>query len=300
MSTRSDDATALLALVNRLVDVGAEPLRASEAWRLLAVVPAPGSLLGADGPSLAQVAAASGLDHARLTRLLDTGIGLAMRLESLAERGIRALTVFEADYPQRLRARLGDGAPPVLYVAGEATLLSSAGVAVVGSRDADPPAVEVAAAIGRLVSDASYTLVSGASEGVEAAAVGAALEAGGTVVAVLADSLQTALGRRAERTAVIEGRACLCTPYRPDAAYTDLAARGRQRIVHALARAAVVVACGDGSGATWAGATEALRRAPGEVTVWTGPGAGAGNTVLAAAGARPVDRVDDAIGGHRG
>jgi hypothetical protein len=52
---------------------------------------------------------------------------------------------------------------------------------------------------------------------------------------------------------------------------------------------ALVVASDEGSGGTWAGATEALTKRLVPVAVWTGEGAGPGNALLVERGAAPVD-----------
>ena len=288
MNSPSDDSSAIFALTNRLVDSGVAPLKASELWRLLDVVPAPAALRGRDEAAVATAVDGTGLDPGRLVRLLDTGIGLAMRVEGLHERGIGVLTAADPDYPARLRQRLGTAAPAVLYFAGDAALLAADGVAVVGSREADPESLDVAIAAGEHVARTGLPVVSGAAAGVGSIAMGAALAAGGTVVGVLADPLEQSIGLRGNRTAIVEGRACLCTPYRPDEAFTPQRALGRNKIVYGLSRVTLVVTCVEGEGSTWAGATEAVRQGYGEVSVWMGTGAGPANAALAAAGATPV------------
>ncbi|MGH9225431.1 MAG: hypothetical protein ACRD2W_16980 [Acidimicrobiales bacterium] len=103
---------AVLAMTNRLVDAGVPPLKASEVWALLEVVPEPALLFGLDERALAGATSGSGIDLQRLARLLDTGIQLGLRLDALYERGITAVTAVDAAYPLRLRARLGAAAPP--------------------------------------------------------------------------------------------------------------------------------------------------------------------------------------------
>jgi predicted Rossmann fold nucleotide-binding protein DprA/Smf involved in DNA uptake len=67
---------------------------------------------------------------------------------------------------------------------------------------------------------------------------------------------------------------------------------GRNKIIYALADVTLVVCSDSGSGGTWGGATEALRRGFGRVAVWTGDGAGPGNAELVGRGATPVDDFD--------
>ena len=64
---------------------------------------------------------------------------------------------------------------------------------------------------------------------------------------------------------------------------------GRNKIVYAMAINTLVVASDIESGGTWAGATEALRRKFGPVSVWIGAGAGGGNQPLIDRGGEAVD-----------
>lgn len=123
----------------------------------------------------------------------------------------------------------------------------------------------------------------------------AASEAGGPSIGVLADSLAQAITRRDNRQALLDGVACLCTPYSPAARFTAGNAMGRNKIIYAMSRVTVVVTSSKGEGGTWAGATEALRKRYGQVAVWVGPGAGPGNTPLVKAGGLAIDRAEDVL-----
>ena len=62
----------------------------------------------------------------------------------------------------------------------------------------------------------------------------------------------------------------------------------RNKLVYALADLTVVVAADSGSGGTWSGAEEALRKRYGRVAVWRGAGEGSGNAALERMGAIPA------------
>lgn len=295
------DSLAVLALTNRMMDAGVPALKAGELWRVLEKVAEPSSLLGLDERSVAEATSGTGIEAARLVRLLDAGVGLAVRLDALQERGISALTLLDERYPARLRERLGTAAPPVLYCAGKLALLGIDGIGVVGSRDVGPEGVEVTRKVAPLVADAGLPLVSGGAKGVDQIGMAAAYESGGQVVGVLADSLERAIGRADNRRAMLEGRACLCTPYQPDARFTAGLAMGRNKIIYGLSRVTLVVASAKAEGGTWAGASEAIKKGYGRVAVWTGAGGGPGNDALVAAGASPVAQPEavldlDAVG----
>lgn len=283
---------AVLAMTNRFIEVGVQPLKASEVWLLLERVEDPSGLFGLDEQAASDVTRGTSVEPVRLVRLLDAGVGLAVHLEALYERGITPVTPLDEHYPTRLRDRLGPAAPPVLYCAGELALLAVDGVGVVGSRDIGSEAVEVTRKVAHQVAGAGLPLVSGGARGVDSIAMAAAFDAGGTAVGVLADSLQRAVGQSENRRAMLDGRACLCTPYRPDAGFTAGSAMGRNKIVYGLSRVTLVVASAQGEGGTWSGATEALRKRYGRVAVWIGDGRGPGNKALVEAGAAPLDEPE--------
>ncbi len=101
-----------------------------------------------------------------------------------AERsGFRLVTAFEPEYPQLLR-EIPD--PPfLLFAAGNLARLSLPAVAIVGSRAATRYGRDVAARLGRELSEAGLTVVSGFARGVDAAAHAAAAGGPGGTVAVL-------------------------------------------------------------------------------------------------------------------
>lgn len=87
------------------------------------------------------------------------------------------------EYPPLLR-EIPD--PPLaLHYAGDVSLLSRPSLAVVGSRRATPYGVNAAAKLARDVAGAGLVVVSGMARGIDAAAHHAALDAGGTTIAVL-------------------------------------------------------------------------------------------------------------------
>src|SRR3972149_7362976 len=117
----------------------------------------------------------------RLKSLLARGFLLSQAVERWLARAIWVVSRADAQYPRRLKARLKEDAPPVLYGCGDAGLLDTGGLAVVGSRDVDGRLVEYTEGIGRLVSRARHTLVSGGARGIDQAAMRGALESGGKV-----------------------------------------------------------------------------------------------------------------------
>ncbi len=180
-----------------------------------------------------------------------------LELTRLARLGIFPLTRADSDYPRRYRERLKDSAPPVLFYAGEKALLGQPGIAVVGSRHLDEAGQECAKFVGNACGLSGQVLYSGGAKGVDTLSMESALEARGTAVGVLADSLQKAV--RSRETALRKGDLCLVTPYSPNAGFSVGTAMGRNRLIYCLADYAIVVASDAETGGTWAGATETLK-----------------------------------------
>ncbi len=197
-------------------------------------------------------------EHAtRVARLLERSGALAIVLERLNNLGIYALTRADNDYPEKYRQRLKDSAPAVLFYAGEKALLGQPGIAVVGSRHLDEAGQECARFVGNACGLSGQVLYSGGARGVDTLSMESALEARGTAVSVLADSLEKQV--KVQKEALSRGDLCLVTPYSPNAGFSVGAAMGRNRLIYCLADYAIVVASDAETGGTWAGATETLR-----------------------------------------
>ena len=139
------------------------------------------------------------IDESRLKRLLASGFLLSQAIERWQTREVWVVSRDDAEYPRRLKERLKNDTPPILYGCGDATILDTGGLAVVGTRHVDEALIEFTRDIGRLTAKARHTLVSGGAHGIDQAAMHGALEAGGTVVGVLADSLERAALNREHR-----------------------------------------------------------------------------------------------------
>ena len=194
----------------------------------------------------------------RLEALLGRGFLLSQAVEHWRARAIWVVSRADVGYPKRLKKRLGEDAPPILYGGGDAGVLDTGGLAVVGSRNVDDALIEYTEEVGRLAALARHTLVSGGARGVDQAAMRGALQTGGRVAGVLADSLEKAVMRREHRDALMDGRLALMSTFDPAARFHVGHAMQRNKLIYALSDAALVVNSDYGKGGTWAGATEQL------------------------------------------
>ena len=198
------------------------------------------------------------IDESRLQKLLGRGFLLSQVIERWQARAIWVVSRADAEYPRRLKTRLREDAPAVLYGCGDMALLETGGLAVVGSRHVDDALIDYTMAVGRLAARAGRTLVSGGAKGIDQAAMRGALEGGGKVCGVLADSLEKTTMNREHRNLLLDGQLVLISPYDPSAGFNVGNAMQRNKVIYALADTSLVVSSDLNKGGTWAGAVEQL------------------------------------------
>ncbi len=245
----------------------------------------PGDLLEMNATALQTSLSIPEEEATRLSRLLERSGALAIALERLESLGIHPLTRSDSDYPQKYRQRLKESAPAVLFFAGNRDLLGQPGIAVVGSRHLDEAGQACAEFVGNACGLSGLVLYSGGAKGVDTISMNAALQARGTAVGILADSLERAIRSPENRTALQRDDLCLVTPYAPQAGFSVGAAMGRNRLIYTLADFAIVVASDAETGGTWAGATETLKNNWVPVFVLEHPHMPEGNRLLLQKGA---------------
>jgi predicted Rossmann fold nucleotide-binding protein DprA/Smf involved in DNA uptake len=223
----------------------------------------------------------------RLIRLLERGGQLALALTHWTSSGIWIVSRADETYPSRYKRKLGRSAPPIVYGIGPPALIERGGLAVVGSRDPDASSQEYTERLGRWAGSSNVQIVSGAARGVDETSMVACINAGGTALGIVAESLLKLSMRREFREGILADRLTLISSFDPDSGFNVGNAMGRNRWIYALADRALVVACSEGRGGTWAGAVEALKRRE-LVYVRTGNPARPGNDALVAHGASPA------------
>lgn len=288
----SPDTQAALLLTAPLLakhgDDALQPLQPGEYWRFASFLQEngwePADVLAKDAEDvLRHDRLPIGADRLRL--LLGRGFRLSQAVEHWRSRALWVASITDDAYPPRLR-RLAKHAPPLIYGCGDATLLNEGGLAVVGSRNVDDNALRYTESIAELVARSKRAVISGGARGVDQAAMRGALEAGGRVLGVLANDLQRAAMRTEHRDVLLDGRLALISPYDPAAGFNVGNAMRRNKMIYAMADAALVVSSDFQQGGTWAGAVEQLdkfRLAP----VYVRGATGKAFESLIAKGARP-------------
>ena len=261
--------------------------------RLRALGAEPSDLLGSTADSLMHDCR-SVVDRTRLSALVGRGFLLSQAVEHWRTRAIWVVSRADDVYPRILKERLGKDSPILLYGCGDLEIAAARGaLAIVGSRDVNDSLIEYARDVAALSARAGRAVVSGGARGIDRAAMNGALEAGGKAVGVLAGDLERTSMNREHRNLLLEERLVLVSPYDPRARFNVGHAMQRNKVIYALAAAALVVNATADSGGTWAGAIEQLQKYRAPVYVRsTGEGSD-GIESLKREGARPWPNPGD-------
>lgn len=154
----------------------------------------------------------------------------------------------EPGYPALL-AEIPD-APPLLFVAGETTLLERPQLAMVGSRRASRPGLDTAHSFARSLARGGFVVTSGLALGIDGAAHQGALDADGHTVAVLGTGLQCLYPARHKRLAqdIIERGGALVSELPLDSPPQASNFPRRNRIISGLSLGVLVVEASPSSG----------------------------------------------------
>ena len=216
----------------------------------------------------------------RILRLLSRERALERSLAEAERLGIVPLTRISAAYPTHLARRLGTSCPPALFCRGEMLLLQRDCVSLVGSRALREGGRRFAQRAGQLCAQEEHVLVSGGAEGADTAAQEACLASGGSVIVFTA------------------GRLCDCAPrervlYVSEGGwrlpFSTPRAMSRNRLIHAMGEKTLVAQTGYGSGGTWNGTLDNLRRGYSPVFICDDGSEGA--RALIARGAEPAGEL---------
>ena len=274
---------AMLLLSCPLGESEVHPLPAAQFRDLGRQIRQTGSRSDSLAPVTARTLAAAGCGRElsqRILALLDREAQLDAYLRRAEAGGIRPLTRLDPRYPAQLAVKLRFDAPRVLFLRGDAALLQGPAVALVGSRRLRPENAAFARQAGRLAAEEGLTLVTGGAAGADLTALEACLDAGGKAVVYVPGPL-TEYRPRTRCLFVSEGGY--------DLPFSALRALTRNHYIHAHASKTLAAQCTLGTGGTWQGCLDNLRRQWSEVYVFDDGSEAA--AALSARGAVPVSAL---------
>lgn len=153
-------------------------------------------------------------------------------------------------YPKILRQRLGEESTGYLWAKGNLELLKYRAVSLVGSRALNPKNAVFAREAGRQAAIQGYVLVSGNAQGADREAQNACLDAGGSVISVVADELASKEPN---------DRMLYLSEDGFNQPFSAQRALHRNHVIHALGDKVLVAQAALRTGGTWDGTSKNLR-----------------------------------------
>ena len=223
----------------------------------------------------------------RVRYLLGRGLAMGLANDKWHSAGIWIIARSDAEYPQRLKKKLGHAAPALIFGVGNKQLLNTGGLGVVGSRNIDDADSEFTKQVCKQAAVERLTIVSGGARGVDETAMLSALEGDGNAVGILANDLYKNAMAGKWRTYLKNDQLVLVSMFYPEARFLVGNAMARNKYIYTLADNALVVRSDENSGGTWAGAIENIKHEWIPLFV-ASPSEAEGNAALINKGAKPL------------
>lgn len=199
------------------------------------------------------------ITNERVNTLLERKSGLAIALDKWIKVGIWIINRGDTLYPKKLKERLKENAPPILFGIGNVELLNQNYIGIVGARKTSEKELEDTKHIGANICVNNYGVVSGGAKGVDESGMLGALEAGGYSLGFVADSLIRKSTSSIFRKHIINKKLCLVSPFNPEAGFNVGNAMSRNKLIYTQSDATIVVKS-DTKGGTWEGAKENIKK----------------------------------------
>ena len=201
-----------------------------------------------------------------ITELLKRSASVTFALEELKQKGYHIITFLDEEFPERLRTKLQDFCPPLLYSCGDWRLNRKRLVGYVGSRNITEEDLNwTVNRVNKNIHD-GYGIVTGGAKGIDSVALNQALADGGYAVLYLPDNIQAKIREPLIQKNLLNGSLLI---YAAKTRSSFIAsAMERNKYIYAQSIATVVVRSDYGKGGTWAGATEAIKHRWSYVYVW--------------------------------
>lgn len=216
--------------------------------------------------------------------------------DELDAHEIQLLYLGGPGFPEHLSKALGRDAPPVLFAHGNLAILTQPAIGIAGSRKASKASLQAVVTAASTLAAAGLNIVSGYANGVDLAAHGSALAAGGATTLVLAEGIMHYRVKAEIAEHLSDTNHLVLSEFPPTLRWIARNAMQRNRTIVGLSAGLVIVESGE-DGGTFAAGEEALkRRAPLFVLRYpVPPPPPSGNETLIRRGGYPII-VDEA--GH--
>lgn len=158
----------------------------------------------------------------------------------ILQQQITVVSIFDATYPDDLKHIAC--APLLLFCKGDLSLLTSPQIAIVGSRNATPSGLEIAAEFAYQLTLAGITITSGMARGIDGAAHKGALAGSGKTIAVLGTGVDVQYPKRHKLlTEQVLAQGLLVSEFLPGTAANAHNFPRRNRIISGLSLGVLIV-----------------------------------------------------------
>lgn len=173
--------------------------------------------------------------------------------DELGRHSIQLLTIGTEAYPKSITSTLGDTTPPVLFAAGNLSLLDKKAVGFCGSRKASEESCRLVGQCASLFAQQGYNIVSGYAFGVDLAAHQAALRDGGVTTFVLATGVLHFSAKNTISDLLNDDNFLVISEFSPRLPWTVHNAMQRNRTIIALSQVMILAEAGAQGGTFEAG-----------------------------------------------
>lgn len=159
----------------------------------------------------------------------------------LNEAGVDIILFFEKRYPQRLSNILKNTLPPVLFVLGNSSLLHEPKVALLGDSNVSEKGTLLSSLAAKELVSRRIVVISGLAQGADMVAHAAALQNGGSTIAIMPYGIRHFKMPRALEVFFDETKTLFVSPFYPEREYSVFNSYERNRIIVALSMAVFIV-----------------------------------------------------------
>jgi predicted Rossmann fold nucleotide-binding protein DprA/Smf involved in DNA uptake len=230
----------------------------------------------------------------QIENLLHRADKLGEELDRLAEKKIYVTSRTQENYPAKLKAAMGKQSPIIFFYCGDMRLLDCETVAIIGSREVTDQETEYASKHARISAQNNRVIVSGGAKGIDTIAKDAALHAGGNVVTYVSDNMTGYIEKNADF--ILYDRMLVLSSFHPSATFKGYNALERNKYIYASSDYAVVVSSGDGTGGSFKGAADCLKKNYCPLYVKDDAFSPLGNKKLIELGGLPVNEEHERLG----
>ena len=164
--------------------------------------------------------------------------------QKLRDDQVSIIGLDDERYPQSVKEKLKQNAPPILFCKGNLSLLNTKGISIVGSRDVSDFAIMLTKRIAGRLAQNGFNVTSGYAKGVDTSAHLGALEGNGTTTMILSYGVNHLSVKKDIKDFNWEKNTLFITQFMPYEKFSGQNAMSRNKLVCAMSQAVIVISSG--------------------------------------------------------